>query len=157
MLVLISMTLFSQFSIYGGIAPYRMDAKEASNTGVFIGMSINHVYFDFSGNFASGEGEYLDFISSYTYDANKIQINNINIGYVFYISKLSFTPLIGLASYKDIFIDPILFTTYTYGETQYAGNASALIGLQIGDNLLFNFGMGTFEKLKFGIGYKFDY
>lgn len=139
------------FTIGFGMSSFDINTKRSSSNGLSFTGSIDRFYIDFSGNMASGKGEYLEFQSSKSYSANKISVGVINLGYIIPIKITYFAPVIGYGWSHEIYEDPIAFPTYFYGDKNTYINVGVIGGIIIDDNLGLNFGLGTYEKLKIGI------
>lgn len=141
-----------------GVSVFGIDTKKASNVGVNMSMSLNKIYCDFSFNGASGKGEQLDFSSSYTKPADKVNVGVFNVGYIISIKKikkLSLIPVIGWGYSNDIFEDPIGWDTYYYGPVTSHFNIGAVGNVQLGKWVGLYVGCGTYEKFKAGISVQF--
>ena len=81
------------FGLYG--SGFLEDTKSASKIAFGISGSYGRLYIDVSSNFARGKGEYLNFHSSSTREASKINIGVSNFGYTFYYKNIRIIPTIG--------------------------------------------------------------
>lgn len=157
-IVISTMTISAQIDISLGMTGFALNTKSSSKIGFNMGLTINHFYCDFSNNFASGKGEELDFSSSNTYKADKLSVGIINVGYninVFPSNTWYITPLIGYGYARDIYEDPVGFDTYFYGKTKSYFNFGVITKVYLNKFGIFG-GIGTFEKFKFGLAYKFN-
>jgi len=157
-MLVFTLTSFSQSDLSLGVTGFSLDTKLSSKVGINLGVSINHFYCDLSSNMASGKGEELDFSSSSTYNANKLSVGVINVGYNFYIlpsHMWSVTPMIGYGYAREIYEDPIGWDTYFYGNTNSYINFAIITKVYI-DKVGIFVGTGVIEKFKFGLSYKFN-
>lgn len=158
MMLVLTLTSFSQSDVSLGVVGFSLDTKLSSEIGLNMGVSINHFYCDLSGNMATGKGEELDFSSSSTYNANKLSVGVINVGYNIYILPThlwSVTPMIGYAWGREIYEDPIGWNTYFYGDTKSYVNFGLITKVYI-DKVGIFVGTGVIENFKFGLSYKFN-
>lgn len=137
-----------------GVVAYSIDTKSASPVGLNMSISFDKIYMDFSSNLASGKGEYLDFSSSETYSANKINVGVINIGYIISNDRFYIIPIIGYGWSKDIYQDPIGWDTYCYGKSLFHFNAGAVAGIKF-NQIAIQGGAGIYEIFKVGVSYIF--
>lgn len=132
---------------------FNVDAENASNMGYGFIMSFNKIYFDFTGNFANGEGEYLEFSSSSTYAADKVSIIVMNFGYIINFKKAAIIPIIGWGRTGDIYQDPIGWDTYFIKSKSHIN--IGLIGLlNVNEKVAIQAGYGLFDGIKIGISFK---
>lgn len=135
---------------------FSRDAKDASNLGIGISLSLKKFYLDFAGNFASGKGEYLDFSSSYSYPADKISLIVFNLGYIVNIKNFDIIPQLGLGYANEIYQDPVGWNTYYLKRSSGILNAGVLVSAKVHNNWRIYGGIGTFENAKLGIAYSWD-
>jgi hypothetical protein len=157
-MLVFTLTSFGQTDLSLGVTGFSLDTKLSSKVGLNIGVSINHFYCDLSSNMASGKGEELDFSSSSTYNANKMSVGVINVGYNIFIlpSKIwSITPMIGYGYAREIYEDPIGWDTYFYGDTKSYINFAVITKVYVNNIGIFA-GTGVIERFKFGLSYKFN-
>jgi hypothetical protein len=128
---------------------------EASSVGIGFSGSINRFYYDIASNLASGQGEYLNFSSSYSYSANKISVSVFNVGYIFKYSRFGTIPFIGWGSSSEIFQDPIGWNTYFQANHKDHINLGIIGFADLEPQVRFQLGFGSFEKFKVGFSYIF--
>lgn len=155
---LFSLGAFSQNEFMMGLTvnKYNVNTLEASGMGYGLIMSFNNIYIDFSSNFASGEGEYLEFASSRTYKLNKLSTLAFNFGYIANYKSVALIPFIGYGSIGEIYQDPIGWDTY-YIVRKSRFNAGLIGRVLVSDKIAFQAGYGIFEGIKFGISYNILY
>jgi hypothetical protein len=154
-MLMITLTSFSQIDASLGITNFSLDTKLSSNNGINVGLTIKHLYLDFSSNMAKGSGSYLDFSSQSTYNSDKVRSSIINIGYnIFPLKIWSITPIVGYGYTNDIYEDQISWDTYFYGKAKSHINFGIVTKIYIKDIGIF-VGKGTLEDFKIGLSYKF--
>ena len=149
----------SEFSIYsvsmgGGVSYFPIDTKDASNVGFNIMFTINKIYCDISSNGASGDGEELDFSSSYTRPANKLNVGVFNVGYIISVKKVSIIPMVGYGWSNEIYQDPIGWDTYYYGKATGHFNIGVAGNVQLSKMVGLYVGVGNYERFKAGLSFQ---
>lgn len=153
------------FSVSTGITFTNIDALKSSSSGLFIGIDIYNFYIEVSSNFAAGKGEYLNYESSKTYNAEKRVWYITNIGFDILIHELQnkranffLRPKVGYVEIDNIFNDPVAFDTYFNSEYERGFNLGLDSIFQIPENnllVLIGAGFGSFEYLNIGVGFVF--
>lgn len=138
-----------------GISNFHIKTYSSSNIGVNFNFSVDQIYMDLSSNCAKGEGEYLDFTSTYTRQADKLNIGVCNIGYIITMKKVSIIPIVGYGWSRKIYQDPIGWDTYCYGKSSGHFNIGVVGNLQLSKVINLHIGIGTYERLKAGLAYQF--
>jgi hypothetical protein len=155
-LALKDVTYSPLYGIGVGAAVFNAETMEASKMGINLSFMIHNVYCGFSSNLAKGDGEYLEYYTSGTYELDKIQVSAINLGYSFQVTNTMYiTPVLGYGWKRTIYQDEVGFDTYMYGDSKGS--------LNLGVNLIADLfsgggvyaGLGLFERFNAGIWVKF--
>lgn len=154
-MLVLTLTTFSQYDVSLGVTGFIIDTKLSSHVGINMGISINHFYCDLSNNFAIGNGKYLGFSPSNVYNADKMSVGIINIGYDIYIFSShtwSVIPIIGYGCAREIYEEPNgwrkSYNTRSYINFGIIAKVHIKkVGIFIGREIL---------EFKFGLSYKFN-
>jgi hypothetical protein len=138
------------------VTSFNQDTKKASKMGIGISLSMNKFYMDFSGNFATGKGEYLAFNSQYTYPADKVNILVFNIGYILSVKSFNIIPFIGVGISSDIYQDPVGWDTYFMDEGVNNVSIGIIGAINLSPNVRIQAGVGNYELFKAGISYVWE-
>lgn len=147
--ITLSLSTFSQIYVSGGLSLYNINTNRA---GMSIGFGFNKAHLDVSSNFASGEGEQLNFQSNQSYLTEKISMSVINFGYyVAVIDELQILPIIGVYSKRDIAQDPIAFETWFFTNEKLGLNAGLGAQYFFGENVGVLAKVGLMERYRLAI------
>lgn len=141
--------------IGAGVSVFDAETKESSNAGVSLSFAISGFYIDLSSNFASGDGEELEFSSSQTYESDKLLVSVINFGYMVPVGEIRITPVMGYGWTREIFQDPVGWNTYYYGDAEGHFNIGVKGMLLLDKNFGLYFGVGAFERFSGGLSFYF--
>jgi hypothetical protein len=139
------------FGLYG--TGFLEETKNASKFALGISGSYGRLYIDVSSNFARGKGEYLNFHSSSTRAASKINVGVGNFGYTFYYKNIRIIPTIGFGWARMIYEDPILFDSYYEGESDIKYNLGLVLAFPVSQYVDITIGGGTYEIFKLGFSF----
>lgn len=139
-----------------GYSYTNLSLGEASPGGFLIDFDWSWFHFDFASNYAQGEGEYLEYESSKTFQANKQQWLAYNFGANIKIAnKLYITPKMGIVSLNDIWEDPV--GTATHYKVSAGSNFQAGAELKyIARTFYIKAGSSTTEVFSMGLGFSFE-
>lgn len=142
----------SFFSIGLGFSQTNLSPGDASATGLMVAMDFWGIHLDVASNFATGEGEYLDYSTSQTFTLDKQTWTAVNIGFnIPVVKKLFVTPKLGLVVIENIYQDNVGFSTY-YTET-VANKMQVGVDLKfVAGNVYFKAGTALTEVLNAGMG-----
>ncbi len=140
------------FGIGMGVSFTSLDVGDASPAGLLFDLDFGAFHMDVASNFATGQGEYLEFSSSYTSKANKQKWYAINGGYNLPVKNwFIFTPKAGVVVLADIWEDPIAWDTYYEESAGTKFQVGADIKKQI-NQVYIKAGSSMTEVFSFGIG-----
>jgi hypothetical protein len=124
---------------------------KSPHPGFGFGVTMSRLYFDFSGNWATGIGVSSDFQAVQSYMLDEKNIIVVNVGYHLpYWRKFIITPFAGIGALRHIY-EAADENSYSFGE--------AKAKLSLGVNGMYRFskyvglslGVGTLEYVKAGI------
>jgi hypothetical protein len=99
----------------GGVVQYNIENVYVNNPVGFIATAVvNKFYVDVGSNLGGTQSQTrLNFSSPYTQPTNDFSIITANVGYrIQVLPNVSVAPTLGVATYRRIFQDDFLFTTY---------------------------------------------
>jgi hypothetical protein len=141
-----------QDEISFGLSFTNVEAFKSNSTGLSIGYDYDWFHVDFATNFATGEGDELEFESSETYKEDKRSWYILNFGMnIQPIENVILTPKIGYVSIKDIYTDPIGTDTYFMEHYKTKFNLGVIVKYTT-NNITLRVGTGIVEVIYVGIG-----
>jgi hypothetical protein len=134
--------------LFSGTASY---ISRSPHPGFGFGVSMSRIYFDFSGNWATGEGVNSDFRALHSYPLEKENVLVVNAGYHFpYKKKWLITPFLGVGAVRRIYENADGFDSYSYGDTKTKLSIGVSGTYRFADLLGVSLGIGTVEYVKAG-------
>jgi hypothetical protein len=139
----------AQELLFSGTASF---IARSPHPGFGFGISMSHIYFDFSSNWARGEGVNSDFMAKYSYALEKQNVLIVNIGYhIPYKKNWLITPFAGVGTVRQIYENADGFDSWSFGDTKARLSAGVNATYRFAEILGVNLGVGTVEYVKAGI------
>lgn len=154
-IIALSQTTDLDVMLGAGVSVFNADTKESYSAGISFSFAISGFYIDLASNFASGDGEELEFSSSQTYDSDKLLASVINFGYMIPLGNFRITPVIGYGWTKEIFQDPVGWDTYYYGDSEGRFNIGVKGMILFDEKVGLYFGVGCYERISGGLSLYF--
>lgn len=137
-----------------GISSFPIETYSSSNVGLNINFSVNKVYIDLASNYATGEGEELDYSTSQTYLTNKLSVGVVNVGYIISSKKAAIIPYIGYGWNSSIYQDNLGFNSYYYGAARNKFNFGIIGKILVYKQMSIYAGVGNYERFKAGLSFQ---